>query len=644
MTHSGIDPTTFSPTIRPEQDFYRYVHGPWLDSTQIPEDKTWYGAFIALRDQSEAHVRQIIEEAPTDSKIGALYASYMDEQAVEAAGTAPILADLAAIDVVQSPEELAALVGRLQREGIGGAINYGVYAGMDNPDANVLYLDQGGIGLPDEAFYREDQYEEIRVAYAAHIDRMAALTGAAMTGADVLALETEIASHHWDRVKTREADLIYNPRTLAGLEEESGDFPWRVWAAAIRMPEAAHAVLVAEEPDFFVALGKLWRERDLELWKQWLRWRVVNGRAAYMNAAIVAANFEFYGKTLNGQPEQRVRWKRAVSLVEGVLGEEVGKVYLARHFPPTHKAHMDALVSNLISAWDDSIKNIPWMSETTKEKALVKLSQFTPKIGYPDKWRDYSALEISATDLMANIRSTSAFEEDFGWSKIGKPVDRDEWHMTPQTVNAYYNPLANEIVFPAAILQPPFFDADADDAVNYGGICAVIGHEIGHGFDDQGSKFDGTGKLESWWTEEDRTEFERRAKVLIDQYDGYSPLQLGGEMSVNGALTIGENIGDLAGVVTAMRAYAIACGGSVDDAPVIDGLTGLQRFFIGYAQTEQELVRDEALKTRLATDPHSPAEFRINGILRNMDAWYEAFNVPEDAEMWLAPEERATIW
>jgi putative endopeptidase len=642
--HSGIDPTTFSSTVAPQDDFFRYVNGPWEANHVIPNDRSADGSFYRLRDAAEEHVRGIIEAAETDSLIGALYASFMNKELVNSVGVAPLTVDLDLVDSATTPLELARAMGALQRTGVQGAVTYAVFADADEPDRNVVYLEQAGIGLPDEAYFREEAHAETLAKYTAHIDRMAALTGQTFTGEAIVALETTIAKHHWDIVKTREADLTYNPTTLASLEAESPGFPWREWADAILMPEAAHDLLIASEPSFLTALGELWTSVGLEDWKKWLRWRIVSARAAYLDDEVSRANFDFYGTVLGGAPEQRERWKRGVALVEAMLGELVGQEYVKEHFPPSHKERMDQLVANLIEAYRQSISGLDWMTPATRAKALEKLDQFTPKVGYPEKWRDYAGLELDAADLVGNVRAGSAHEEDWEWAKIGKPVDRSEWLMTPQTVNAYYLPIANEIVFPAAILQPPFFDADADDAVNYGAIGSVIGHEIGHGFDDQGSKFDGRGRLADWWTEEDRVAFMERAQMLIEQFNGYSPLQLDDKYKVNGALTVGENIGDLAGLEIGLKAYRIACGGDIDAQPVINGLTAIQRYFVGYALCEQIKVRDEAAITRLAMDPHSPSEFRVNGILANMDSWYEAFGATEDSAMYIAPERRVSIW
>jgi putative endopeptidase len=644
MTQRGIDPSTLSETIRPNDDFFRYVNGPWLKTHKIPDDRAADGAFYALHDQAEKQVRAIIEESPRDELTGALYASFLDTDKVDALGAQPIEPDLAAVDAVRTHEELAATIGDLQVSGVGGIVGYEVFADKSAPDSNVVYLFQSGIGLPDEAFYREDAHAPVREKYVAHLQRMSELTGVAFDAQTVLALETAIASHHWDMVKSREADLTHNPTTLATLEDSAGGFPWRLWADAIGMPHAAHDLLIAYEPSFFEGLSSLFPGTSLDHWKQWLRWRIVASRAAYLSQEISRANFEFYGTVLSGAPEQRERWKRGVQFVEGCVGELVGQLYVARHFPPEYKEEMDRLVAHLIAAYRESIASLEWMTPETRQRALTKLDQFTPKIGYPEKWRDYSALEANADDLLGNVRASSRFEHDWEWSKVGQPVDRGEWLMTPQTVNAYYLQTANEIVFPAAILQPPFFNPEADAAVNFGGIGAVIGHEIGHGFDDQGSKYDGTGRLDNWWTEADREAFTERTAVLIEQFDAYSPQQLADEHTVNGALTIGENIGDLAGVEIALKAFKIAAGQPLDELPLVDGFTAVQRYFIAYALTERTKRRDEALITQINTDPHSPEEFRINGVVRNMDAWYDAFGVTEDDALWLEPENRVRIW
>lgn len=641
---SGIDPSEFSATIRAQDDFFRYVSGPWEDSHVIPDDRAADGSFYSLRDAAEKHTRAIIEKAPASSLIGALYASFMNTDRANSLGTDPLADDLAIVADVADRTAMAAAMGALQRSGISAPVAYGVFASKEDPDKNVVYLGQAGLGLPDESYYREDGHAETRAAYVEHIDRMAQLTGQQFSGAGILALETALAKDHWDVVKTREADLTFNPTTLDGLADDAPGFDWHAWADAIHLPDDAHDLLIASEPSFFSGFARTWATTDVAQWQAYLTWHIVSSRAPYLTEEISRANFDFYGTVLSGATEQRSRWKRGVGFVETVAGEVVGQEYVKKHFPPTHKQHMDALVADLIEAYRQSIESLEWMTPVTKQRALDKLAQFTPKIGYPDTWRDYSELEARADDLVGNVRTASAFEEDWEWSKIGKPVDRSEWLMTPQTVNAYYLPIANEIAFPAAILQPPFFHPDADDAINYGGIGSVIGHEIGHGFDDQGSKYNGRGALEDWWTDEDRTAFTARAQALIEQFNGYSPRQLNGSHHVNGALTVGENIGDLAGVEIALKAYEIALGHPLDQAPEINGLTAVQRFFIGYALTERMKTRSEALITRLSTDPHSPSEFRVNGIVRNVDAWYDAFGVTADDDLWLEPAGRVNIW
>jgi len=653
MTRSGIDLSAIDPDTRPQDDLFRHVNGRWIDSHEIPADRAMDGSFRALHDQAEEHVRDIITDSATDdaqgvaAKIGAVYASFMDTDAVEAAGTAPLRLDLGLVESATTQAELTGALGALQRTGAGGAIGFWVDNDAKDPETYVVYLNQAGLGLPDEAYYRDEQYAAVLEAYRPHVARMLTLAGVAdapEAAERVVALETKLAATHWDVVKDRDADLTYNPTTLTALAESAPGFDWHSWALALGAPAGSLDHVVVREPTFAEGFAALWQSEPLEDWKAWLTYHVVSDRAPYLTQEIVEANFDFYGRTLTGAQELRDRWKRGVALVQGVLGEAVGEVYVERHFPPTHKARMDELVANLVEAYRESITGLEWMGAETREKALAKLDAFTPKIGYPVRWRDYSALELTADDLVGNVRRASAFEQDRELGKIGKPLDRDEWFMTPQTVNAYYNPGMNEIVFPAAILQPPFFDAEADDAVNYGGIGAVIGHEIGHGFDDQGSKYDGAGRLEDWWTAEDRTEFEKRTSALIAQYDAFSPAQLGGSHHVNGALTIGENIGDLGGLSIALKAYRIALGRPLEEAPVIDGLTGIQRVMLGWSQVWNSKGRDEEVIRRLATDPHAPNEFRCNGVVRNIDEFYAAYDVQPGDALYLEPEQRVRIW
>jgi putative endopeptidase len=616
------------------------------------------GSFRALHDQAEEQVRDIITEAadlaePTgvQAQIGALYSSFMDTAAVEAAGVAPLRPELDAIAAAGDPAALTRVLGDLQRTGAVSATGFWVDNDAKDPERYVVYLTQSGLGLPDESYYRDEQYAEVLAAYRPHVARMLRLGGWSADDASadeaagrVLALETKIAAGHWDVVADRDADRTYNPTTLAALATDAPGFDWAAWADALGAPAGSLDQLVVREPSFATAFAALWASEPAADWQAWLAYHLITARAPFLSTEVVEANFDFHGRTLTGAQELRDRWKRGVSLVQGVLGEAVGEVYVARHFPPAHKDRMEVLVGHLVEAYRESISGLDWMGEETRAKALAKLDAFTPKIGYPVKWRDYSALEVDADDLLGNVRRASAFEQDHELHKIGRPIDRDEWFMTPQTVNAYYNPGMNEIVFPAAILQPPFFDADADDAVSYGGIGAVIGHEIGHGFDDQGSKYDGQGRLEDWWTEADRAEFEKRTSALVAQYDGFSPAQLDGSHHVNGALTIGENIGDLGGLSIALKAYRIALGTPLDQAPVIDGLTGVQRVLLGWAQVWRAKGRDEEVIRRLAVDPHSPDEVRCNAVVRNIDEFAEAFDVQPGDGLYLAPEERVRIW
>ncbi|WP_129338496.1 M13 family metallopeptidase [Cellulomonas endophytica] len=658
---SGVDTSALDPGTRPADDLFRHVNGRWLDAHVIPADRAADGAFRRLHDEAEVQVRDIILEsaqAATDgaatgvqAKIGALYASFMGTDAIEAAGLAPLAPDLDPIAAATTKDELVTVLGALQRTGAAAAVSFWVDNDAKDPERYVVHLTQDGLGLPDESYYREDAYAEVLAAYRPHVARMLRLAGVAAdeASADALAdrvvdLETRLAAHHWDVVKDRDAELTYNAMTLGDLVVSAPGFGWRAWAQALGAPEGTLERLVVREPSFATGFAALWASADLESWQAWAAYHAVSARAPYLTQELVEANFDFYGRRLTGAQELRDRWKRGVSVVQGALGEAVGEVYVARHFPPAHKERMEVLVANLVEAYRRSIEGLDWMGPETRAKALAKLESFTPKIGYPVRWRDYSALEVAADDLLGNVRRAAAFEQDRELGKIGRPIDRDEWFMTPQTVNAYYNPGMNEIVFPAAILQPPFFDADADDAVNYGGIGAVIGHEIGHGFDDQGSKYDGDGRLEDWWTADDRAEFETRTKALIAQYDAYSPRQLDGSHHVNGALTVGENIGDLGGLAIALEAYEIALGGPLEEAPVLDGLTGLQRAFIGWAQSWQGKYRDEELVRRISTDPHSPDEFRCNGVVTNIDEFYTAFDVRPGDALWRDPADRVRIW
>ena len=646
---SGIDIESLDPLVRPQDDLFRHYNGKWIREYEMPADRSSDGIFRKLHDEAEERVRDIIENSSGTGeaqKIGDLYKSFMDTEAIKARGLSPITDDLARIDAISTHQEFIAVMASLEMRGIGGIFGAAIYPDAMDSNTNILYLGQGGLSLPDESYYREEQFAEIRNAFLVHIEKICALVGIA-EGAKVaqliLALETEIASHHWDQVKDRDATLTYNKFSRAELETLAPHFLFDTWAQNAKVPAKAFESLIVCEPSFFenvsAALGNFAGQRDA--WVAWLKLNLVSASAAYLTDEIVLQNFDFYAKTLSGTPQIRDRWKRGVSVTQGALGEAIGKVYVEKYFPAQAKTEMKKLVDNLLEAYRVSILDLPWMSEATKAKALEKLKKFTPKIGYPDKWRDYSTLEISATDLIGNLWRIAEFDHAYAIAKIGAPVDRDEWHMTPQTVNAYYNPLANEIVFPAAILQPPFFDLEADIAANYGGIGAVIGHEIGHGFDDQGSKYDGDGNMVDWWSDEDRSKFEELTSVLIKQFDALSP-ESTPDIHVNGAFTLGENIGDLGGLGIAYKAYKLALNGA--QSPVIDGLTGDQRFFLSYAHSWRNKNRPEEVRRRIAIDPHSPDEFRCNQIVRNVQEFYDAFGVSEEDELWLAPQERVRIW
>nr|NLD40781.1 peptidase M13 [Actinomycetales bacterium] len=651
-----LAPMTMTPP-RPQDDLYLHMNGEWLATHEIPADRPTDGAFRALRDQAEIDVRAIIEDCADGTVtgteaglIGALYSSFMDEAAVNAAGAEPLHADLGPIAEAALKDELAAVIGRLAPTGVASPFYSQVSNDPLDPDTYTTYTVQGGLGLPDEAYYREDVHAATREKYVAHIARMLELAGLGgeAEAARIMMLETELAGGHWNIVDMRDASKTTNGMTLDELVELAGAFPLRTWAEATGTPQVFEKLNVMT-PSFFTHLGQVWESRSLLDLKLWLSWGVLRSRAPYLFDEIVEENFDFWGRTLTGAQELRARWKRGVAFVDGAVPEAVGKLYVERHFPPAAKEKMDHLVERLIEAYRESIQALEWMGEETKVKALQKLEGFYPKIGYPKEFRDYSALAADAGDLLANVRAANQFEWDRQSAKVGGPVDRDEWLMPPQMVNAYYMPTSNEIAFPAAILQPPFFDPEADDALNYGGIGAVIGHEIGHGFDDQGSKYGPTGKFESWWTDADREAFEERTKALIDQYEGLVPAQFGesADHAVNGALTIGENIGDLGGLSIALKAYTIELasrGSSFEDEPEIEGATALQRVFQNWALVWREKARDEYLIQRMATDPHSPDEFRCNQVVRNVPQFHEAFGVTEDDGMWLAPEERVKIW
>jgi putative endopeptidase len=647
---AGMDPD-----IRPQDDLFRHMNGRWLETTEIPADRSAWGSFVELAEQSEARVREIIEglartgdqgtheHGSNAQKIGDLFSSFMDEERIEELGAEPVRADLEAVAALPDLTALASFVGGLERRGGGGF--FGTYVNTDdrNSERYLVTMVQGGLGLPDESYYRDDKFADIRTAYVSHLERMLTLAGWAEPAASaqrVMDLETRLAKGHWERAETRDVIKAYNLTTFAGLHELAPGMPWEAWSQALGATEQTLAETIVAQPSYLQHLSTVLDEVSLDDWKAWLAVRVVRAASPYLSSAFVEENFEFYGRTLQGTPELRARWKRGVSFVEGSVGEAVGEQYVATYFPPRSKKLMIDLVGNLLEAYHRSIEALDWMGEETKQRAYRKLETFRPKIGYPEKFRDYSALEVSPDDLLGNVRAVAAFETDRELRKIGSPVDRDEWFMLPQHVNAYYNPGMNEICFPAGILQPPFFDADADPAENYGGIGAVIGHEIGHGFDDQGSQYDESGNMENWWTTADREAFQARADKLIEQYNGFEPTELPGE-HVNGALTVGENIGDLGGITIALKAYLLSLQKQV--APVVDGLSGVQRLFLSFANIWRGKRRKEQMLQLLTVDPHSPAEFRAN-IVRNLDEFHEAFGTGPEDGLWLAPEDRVRIW
>ena len=687
---SGLDTAAFSSVIKPSDDLFRFVNGPWIDTYRLPDDKARYGSFDKLAEDAESQIRDILEDEDCPAaKSQALYRSFMDTDAIEAAGATPIRPALDAIDHAADKAALTRTIGALKPIDMGPDVfDIAVFGDPKNPDTNVVHLEQSGIGLPDEAYYREDHYAPIREAYVDMVAKQLRLAGygdeeTTRAQADrFLDVETRIAANHWDNVATRDSQKTYNPTDFATLSDELAHFDIAAWAdawqgaydatpAAKTQPVDLTAALqhtIVHEPSFLKGFDAFWNNADFDDLKLWARVHVIIGTASLLSHDYDAANFDFYGKVLSGTTQQRDRWRRGVSLVNGVCGEDVGREYVKRHFPESSKQRMGHLVGNLIDAYRVSITNSDWLGEETKAKALEKLSKFTPMIGYTERWRDYTAFDVHAdAGLVANMQAAALYEWGFQLSKAGKPVDKGEWLMNPQTVNAYYEPSMNVIVFPAAILQPPFFNPDAEDAANYGGIGAVIGHEIGHGFDDQGAQYDGDGVLNDWWTADDKANFEKRTKALIEQYNAFVPTQLDEKYAdepdkaphVNGALTIGENIGDLGGVNIALKAYAFALDEaagrdkdgsakaieeSLSAAPVMDGWTGLQRFFLSYASIWRSKNRDELAEKYLQIDPHSPAECRTNGIVRNVDLFYRAFDVTPDSAMWLDPDKRVRIW
>ncbi len=647
---SGLVLENMDTSVHPGDDFFRYMNGGWVDRTEIPADKARYGGFGILRDESQERVRDIIEESASgdfpegsdEQKVGDLYQSYMDMETRNSLGTDPLQPELDRIAEIENHDDLAVYFAAAVRRGLDSPIGITQFPDLKIPTHYGVYVFQSGLGLPDREYYFLDDEAsiEIREEYVAHIEAMFDIAGfenGAEAAQTIMALETALADINMTKEDTRDPVANYNKVALDDLPGLMPNFNWDGWLEEARIGDIDG--LIVYMTDYIMALDAVVQDTDIETWQTYLRWTALNNTASRLTAELDEQNFAFYGRVLSGTEEQQPQWRRAVSAVNGTLGEVVGKVYVARHFPPEAKERMLELVQNLILAYEYSINNLEWMTDETRAQALDKLSKFTPKIGYPDEWRDYSALVISADDYYGNMERAAVADYDREVDRQGGEVDRTEWGMTPQTVNAYYSPPLNEIVFPAAILQPPFFNLEADDAVNYGAIGAVIGHEIGHGFDDQGSTFDGDGVLRNWWTDEDRAEFENRTSRLVAQYSAYQPFD---DLNVNGEFTLGENIGDLGGISIGLLAYQMSLDG--EEAPVIDGYTGTQRVLLGWAQVWRNKYRDEALRQQIMTNPHAPSMYRANGSVRNMPEWYEAFGVTEEHDLWLPPEERVKIW
>ena len=647
---SGLALENMDTSIRPGDDFFRYVNGKWLDETEIPADKGSYGGFGILADEAQENLKVIIEEAANgdfekgsdEQKVGDLYNAYLDMETRNAKGVEPLAAQFSRIDKIANEEDLARYMADANRRRVSMPLDIDQLADWNDSSKYSMIVTQGGLGLPDREYYLKDDAvsQSIRDAYVAHIAKMFDLAGlpdGANAAQTIMALETRLAGQNMPKEEVRNRAKNYQTFARDEWAEVMPAFPWAAWLDAFGVPELDSLVLYMT--DYLGALDGILRDTDLATWKTYLYWNELNNAAGVLSEDLDQQNFEFYGKVLSGTEEQRPMWRRATMTVSGSLGEILGRIYVARHFPPEAKRRMEELVGNLIKAYEVSIRNLDWMSDATKEEALRKLSKFEPKIGYPDEWKDYSALDIEADDLYGDLERAALVEHQREIDRHYGPVDRGEWGMTPQTVNAYYSPPLNQIVFPAAILQPPFFNLEADDAVNYGAIGAVIGHEIGHGFDDQGSRFDGDGSLRDWWTDADRAEFKKRTGALVAQYNEFHPFD---DLAVNGEYTQGENIGDLGGITIGLLAYKLSLDGK--EAPVIDGFTGVQRVFLGYGQIWRNKYRDELLRQLIATDPHSPTEYRANGAVRNVPEWYEAFDVKPGDALYLPPEERVKIW
>jgi putative endopeptidase len=648
---SGIDLGAIDPSVRPQDDFFRHVDGLWLKNTPIPADRASISSSAELHEKTQLQLRGLIDASARDSatpqarQVGDLYASFMDESAVEKAGLRPLIPELAAIEAVTQPRQLGALSATLLRLGASMPVAY--YVGQDARQATryVPYLTQSGLGLPDRDYYLvqgDARFKQAREQYLVYLAALLKLSGEAdaqrarTLAQDVLALETELARAQWTGVENRQPVKNYNRLDPAGLAQLAPGIDWPALLAEAGITSDA---LIVRQPSYLTAVGALMATTPLATWKAYARTHLLHAYAPYLGAAFVDARFAFVGTTLSGMSQNRTRWQRGVVLVQESLGEALGQLYVGQHFSPESKARVDRLVASIMAAYKDSIDTLDWMSPATKKEAQAKLATFSPKIGYPKRWVDYSTLKISRDDLLGNVKRARAFDAARGVAKLGRPVDRDEWLMTPQTVNAYYNATMNEIVFPAAVLQPPYFDARADDAVNFGAIGAVIGHEISHGFDDKGSQYDGQGNLRDWWTAEDRSRFAAKTRALVAQYSAFVPVP---GYTLNGELTLGENIADNSGLVIAFKAYRASLGGR--QAPVIDGLSGDERFFFGFAQLRRGKAREESLLRQIKSDPHSPNEFRVNGVVRNHPGFYSTFGLKPGDKLYLPPQERVSIW
>lgn len=648
---SGIDQSGFDESVRPQDDFFDYVNGSWVQNTEMPADKARWGTFDALGEQSQKDVRSLVDEVSAADNVEAgtpvqkirdFYNSYMDADAATAKGITAIRGDLDAIGAVTDMDGVFRSFSKLAVFGVNSPIGMGIFSDMKDPDVNAIYVAQSGLTLPDRDYYLKDDEQFVRgrqlyLDYVTNIFGLAGYENGADRAERLLSLESRLAEVMWTKEENRDWSKRYNPMDIDALNDLAPQINWTLGFETAQIPTDSQ--FLVSQPSYFEAAGKIIADTPLDTWKDYMTFQTISTFAPVLGDQFSELSFNFFRKGLSGVDEQEPRWKRAVNSVNGNMGELLGQLYVEKHFQAESKARMDIMIQNLIKAYEVSILELEWMSEDTKQQALDKLHKFTPKIGYPDKWIDYSKLEIVEGDLVANVKNGSVFAYNREIDKLDKPVDKSEWGMTPQTVNAYYNPVWNEIVFPASILQPPFFNVNADEAVNYGGIGAVIGHEIGHGFDDSGRRFDGDGVLRDWWTDEDTVKFDERKNALAAQYDGYDVLD---GLTINGQFTSGENIGDLGGLSIAYLAYKMSLNG--EEAPVIDGWTGDQRFFLGWAQVWRSKARDAETKRRLTVDPHSPPKFRANGAAVNVPAFYEAFDVQEGDGMYLAPEDRVKIW